>query len=131
MKSRIIDLPAEKILIYGFSPEREALFAKVAEKLGTELKIIPEDMAAQTVGYLAGFAGASDSGERASAQGECVIFLTDGKKLNKTLEMMRAEGLGGIPLKAAVTEHNRRMTLIELMDELAREHRKLHPEENN
>lgn len=131
MKSRIVNQTKEKILIYGFSPEREALFTQTAEKLGVQLNIVPHDLAAQKVGYLADFGGFSDSGERGGAEGECVIFSgMDGKKLNNTLDAMGASGLGGIPLKAAVTEHNVKFTLKELMDELAKEHRQLHPEEN-
>lgn len=131
MKSRIVDYRKQKILIYNFSPEREQLFEKTANDLNAELKIIPSGSASQTVGHLAGVAGYHETETSADADGECVIFADmDGKALERALDKMRANGLGGIPLKAAVTPHNLKMTLGELMDELAREHKKLHQKEN-
>lgn len=130
MKSRIYDKPREKILIYGFSEEKAALFEQTARKLRIDLAVLPSDSAGQQIGYLAGFGGFSDSGIRTEAAGECVIFsCMEGKSLNRTLDEMKANGLGGIPLKAAITAHNQKMTLSELMEELAKEHRQLHPEE--
>ncbi len=127
MKSRIMTPAPEKILIYGFDAEYEARFLRAAELLRIRLETIPEDSAAEKVGLLAGFKGFEPSGKALTRAGQCVIFSCIGeKKLNKVLEVMRSCGLGGIPLKAAVTESNLRMTLSELMDELEKEHKKMH-----
>ena len=70
--------------------------------------------------------------EKTSDSRQCVIFsCMDGKKLSRTVDDMRSNGLGGIPLKAAVTATNQTMSLTELMDELEKEHRLMHKGEKD
>lgn len=127
MRSRIMNAPEEKILIYGFDAAEEERFRRTSDKLKIGLKVLPRESASEQVGYLAGFAGFSSCGEKSERDERCVIFsCIDGKRLNKVLDAMRENGLGGIPLKAAVTAYNQKMTLSELMDELAKEHEKMH-----
>lgn len=128
MKSRVMNAPKERLLIYGFDDETADKFRAVAKRMKTELSVIPAGSVSEQVGYLAGFAGFSPKGEKADADPrQCVIFsCMDGKKLSRTVDDMRANGLGGIPLKAAVTSVNQKMTLSELMDELEKEHRIMH-----
>ena len=136
MRSRIMNAPAEKILIYGFDESDTEKFRGVSKRMKTELSVIPQESAGEQVGYLAGFAGfspqAADAEKNVSDNRQCVIFsCMDGKKLSRTVDDMRANGLGGIPLKAAVTSMNQKMTLTELMDELEKEHRIMHKGEEN
>lgn len=132
MKSRIMKAPKERLLIYGFDDETAEKFRAVAQRMKTELSVLPPESAAEQVGFLAGFAGFSAKGDAsASDPRQCVIFsCMDGKKLSRTVDDMRANGLGGIPLKAAVTSVNQKMTLSELMDELEKEHRIMHKGED-
>lgn len=134
MRSRIMKTPNEKIIIYGFDPEKTEKFRQVAMRMKTELEILPPESAGEQVGYLAGFGGFSpkDRANVSSDSRQCVIFsCMDGKKLSRTVDDMRSNGLGGIPLKAAVTPINQKMTLSELMDELEKEHRIMHKGEEN
>lgn len=132
MKSRIMNAPKQQLLIYGFDNETTDKFKAVAQRMKTELSVLPPESAAEQVGYLAGFAGFSAKADKsASDPRQCVIFsCMDGKKLSRTVDDMRANGLGGIPLKAAVTSVNQKMTLSELMDELEKEHRIMHKGED-
>lgn len=132
MKSRVMNAPKQQLLIYGFDNETTDKFKAVAERMKTELSVLPPESSAEQVGYLAGFAGFSAMSDKtASDPRQCVIFsCMDGKKLSRTVDDMRANGLGGIPLKAAVTSVNQKMTLSELMDELEKEHRIMHKGED-
>lgn len=131
MKSRIMNAPKQQLLIYGFDDETTDKFKAVAERMKTELSVLPPESAGEQVGFLAGFAGFSAKADKtAHDPRQCVIFsCMDGKKLGRTVDDMRANGLGGIPLKAAVTSVNQKMTLSELMDELEKEHRIMHRED--
>lgn len=133
MKARIIKTPEEKILIYGFDEEKTEKFRQTAMRVKTELAVLPPESAGEQVGYLAGFSGFSaKEGEKLTDSRQCVIFsCMDGKKLSRTVDEMRSNGLGGIPLKAAVTGANQKMTLSELMDELEKEHRIMHKEKED
>lgn len=127
MRSRVMGVPDGKILIYGFDEHSRQLFEECAKRQRLKLKVLPEDCAAEQIGYLADFSGFSSCGEKAYREEQCVIFsCIDGKKLNSLLDDMRTCGLGGISLKAAVTGYNQKMTLSELMDELWKEHRQMH-----
>lgn len=131
MRSRIMKAPAEKLLIYGFTEEDIEKFRGVSRRMGIELCVLPPESGGEQVGYLAGFAGFSPKAcpeDIAADSRQCVIFFMDGKKLSRTVDDMRSNGLGGIPLKAAVTAANQKMTLSELMDELEKEHRLMHKE---
>ena len=132
MKSRVMNAPKQQLLIYGFDDETTGKFKAVAERMKTELSVLPPESSAEQVGYLAGFVGFSARADKsASDPRQCVIFsCMDGKKLSRTVDDMRANGLGGIPLKAAVTSVNQKMTLSELMDELEKEHRIMHKGED-
>lgn len=123
-----MNTPKEKLLIYGFDEEKTESFRQVAKRMKTELCVLPPESAGEQVGYLAGFSGfMSLDCEKTSDSRQCVIFsCMDGKKLSLTVDEMRSNGLGGIPLKAAVTPTNQTMTLSELMDELEKEHRIMH-----
>ena len=129
MKARIMNAPVEKLLIYGFDGDKTEKFRQTAMRMKTELVVLPPESAGEQVGYLAGFAGFSPKSEKITDSRQCVIFsCMDGKKLSRTVDDMRSNGLGGIPLKAAVTPVNQKMTLSELMDELEKEHRIMHKE---
>ena len=117
MRSRIMNAPKAQILLYGFGSEDADKFRSCAQPLKIGINELPHDCACEKVGYLAGFSGFSSCGEKLEREGRCVIFsCIDGKQLNKVLDSMRASGLGNIPLKAAVTACNQKMTLTELMD---------------
>ncbi|MBP0956108.1 MAG: DUF3783 domain-containing protein [Oscillospiraceae bacterium] len=133
MKARIMNTPEEKILIYGFDGEKTEKFRQTAMRMKTKLAVLPPESAGEQVGYLAGFSGFSaKEGEKQTDSRQCVIFsCMDGKKLSRTVDEMRSNGLGGIPLKAAVTAVNQKMTLSELMDELEKEHRIMHKEKED
>lgn len=133
MKARIMNTPKEKLLIYGFDEEKTDKFLQVAKRMKTELCVLPPESAGEQVGYLAGFHGfMSTDCEKTSDSRQCVIFsCMDSKKLSRTVDEMRTNGLGGIPLKAAVTPTNQTMTLSELMDELEKEHRIMHSGEED
>ena len=131
MRARIMNIPAEKLLIYGFTGEDAEKFRGVAKRMRVELCVLPPESAGEQVGYLAGFGGfyPKASEEKLTDSRQCVIFSMDGKKLSRTVDDMRSNGLGGIPLKAAVTASNQKMTLSELMDELEKEHKLMHKED--
>lgn len=133
MRARIMNTPVEKILIYGFDGEKTENFRQTAMRVKTELAVLSPESAGEQVGYLAGFSGFSaKEGEKLTDSRQCVIFsCMDGKKLSRTVDEMRSNGLGGIPLKAAVTPTNQKMTLSELMDELEKEHRIMHKEKED
>ncbi|MGN0642711.1 MAG: DUF3783 domain-containing protein [Huintestinicola sp.] len=126
MKARVT-MPSEKILIYGFSEEKTEAFKKMAQKLKIELCAADKLSAGEQIGYLVGYKGFAPSGEKISADDECVVFsgISSGR-LDKVLAEMRSCGLGGIPLKAAVTAYNQRLTLSELIEELKKEHAAMH-----
>lgn len=128
-----MNTPEEKILIYGFDGEKTEKFRQTAMRMKTKLAVLPPESAGEQVGYLAGFSGFSaKEGEKQTDSRQCVIFsCMDGKKLSRTVDEMRSNGLGGIPLKAAVTAVNQKMTLSELMDELEKEHRIMHKEKED
>lgn len=128
MRARIMNTPKEKMIIYGFDEEKTEKFRQTAKRMKTELSVLPPESAGEQVGYLAGFSGFSPKeDEKITDSRQCVIFsCMDGKKLSQTVDHMRSNGLGGIPLKAAVTPTNQKMTLTELMDELEKEHRIMH-----
>lgn len=135
MRSRIMNAPRERLIIYGFDDDTAEKFKGTAQRMHTELCVLSPESAREQVGYLAGFAGFSakdplpDNPDPDPRQ--CVIFsCMDGKKLSRTVDDVRANGLGGIPLKAAVTSVNQKMTLSELMDELEKEHRIMHKGED-
>lgn len=132
MRSRVMNAPRERLIIYGFDDETAEKFRAVAQRMKTELSVLPTESCAEQVGFLAGFVGFSAKADMtASDPRQCVIFsCMDGKKLSRTVDDMRAVGLGGIPLKAAVTSVNQKMTLSELMDELEKEHRIMHKGED-
>ncbi|MCI7768322.1 MAG: DUF3783 domain-containing protein [Oscillospiraceae bacterium] len=128
-----MNTPSEKILIYGFTEEYAEKFRGVAKRMKLELCILPPESAGEQVGYLAGFGGFAAGAvteEKRTDSRQCVIFFTDGRKLSRTVDDMRSNGLGGIPLKAAVTAANQKMTLSELMDELEKEHKIMHSEDD-
>ena len=132
MRARIMNTPKEKMIIYGFDEEKTEKFRQTAKRMKTELSVLPPESAGEQVGYLAGFGGFEPADcEKTCDSRQCVIFsCMDGKKLSRTVDDMRANGLGGIPLKAAVTSVNQKMTLSELMDELEKEHRIMHKGED-
>jgi len=126
MKSRIMNVPKAQVLLYGFPEDSIKKFRSCAKPLKIEVTPLPNECAGEKVGYLAGFGGFSSCGEKSVREGQCVIFsCIDGKRLNSLLDSMRASGLKNIPLKAAVTAYNQKMTLSELMDELQKEHEAL------
>ncbi len=130
MKSRIMNKKREKILIYGFNKEISDLFFKTAEDLKTELVVLDRQCASERIGFLAGEEGYLPAEEKSEAEGECVIFSgIEGKALDRTLSVMRKNGLGNISLKAIVTPHNMSMTLGQLMTELKKEHLAMHGNE--
>ncbi|MCM1523210.1 MAG: DUF3783 domain-containing protein [Ruminococcus sp.] len=126
MRARIVNSgkPSGRIImIYGFDGGTQEVFRSCCADTGAELRVIDSGRAGERIGFLAEFGGFSSNGTEVSREGRCVIFSGfDSKGLDKALASMRKNGLGGIPLKAVVTEHNQSMTLSELMDELEREH---------
>lgn len=121
MKSRIIPAAPEMVLSYGIGDKSEALTA-AADSLGIEHRVIPPEMAGESVGFLAGYGGFSSNGSKTAADGECVIFSgISGKRLDAVLKAIRENG-ATIPLKAIVTEHNQSKSVEWLLAELSKEH---------
>jgi hypothetical protein len=121
----------ELVLLYRLDPssEKGQKVREVLAQLQIRTKTLTEDMLGQTIGYLAeisGFpAGPAHPGAEpaAEATGEVLLMkdISD-ERIDQILRGFREKGVGPIALKACVTPHNQKWTLLELIHELSREH---------
>ena len=122
MKARLSS-PLPKVAAGVNIPQEKAeIIAEVMAAVGGKYTASANDCGADSVGYVCGLSGHTESTERTEVTEELLIFSgLDSKDLNKAVTMLRSKGCD-IPLKAMVTPHNRDWTVSALAGELAREH---------
>ena len=122
MKARL-SAPLPKVAAGVNIPQEKAdIVAEVMAEVGGKFIAAPNDCGADSVGYVCGFSGYTESEARTEVAEEILIFSgLDNKDLNKAVTLLRSKGCE-IPLKAMVTPHNRDWTVSTLAGELAREH---------
>ena len=122
MKARLSS-PLPKVAAGVNIPQEKAeIIAEVMAAVGGKYTASAKDCGADSVGYVCGLSGYTESTARTEVTEELLIFSgLDSKDLNKAVTMLRSKGCD-IPLKAMVTPHNRDWTVSALAGELAREH---------
>ena len=123
MRSRIITT-APLVLSYGLDSDQINKLDSAVGKLGITHKPLPHDSKDETIGYLCGFKGfdKSDSPSDQPLDKQCLVLSgIQRKQLDTLLKNMKTAGLF-IPLKAMVTPSNQSWKLIDLVNELQKEH---------
>ena len=116
------------ILAVHFSAKKLAKLRMAAMRLGAKVRVVEKWEYLNAVGSLTGDLGSLESfydGEDFS--GELLVFahFTDAQ-LNLFLQAMRAAKLPPVALKAVLTEENRGWNMLELHEELNKEHEMMH-----
>ena len=119
----------ETILLYGLDLEKEKgkAICRLAEQMGMKTVQLQEKDLSQTIGYLAEIPGYEqievENTEAETTDGELLAFygLSDAH-LNMFLSKYKEAGIPPVSLKAVVTEHNRNWKLLQLFQELQKEH---------
>ena len=116
------------ILAVHFSAKKLAKLRMAAMRLGAKVRVVEKWEYLNAVGSLTGDLGGFESfydGEDFS--GELLVFahFTDAQ-LNLFLQAMRAAKLPPVALKAVLTEENRGWNMLELHEELKKEHEMMH-----
>lgn len=122
MKARL-SAPLPKVAAGVNIPQEKAdIIAEVMASVGGKYIAAANDCGEDSVGYVCGLSGYTESEARTEVTEELLIFSgLDSKDLNKAVTMLRSKGCD-IPLKAMVTPHNRDWTVSALASELAGEH---------
>ena len=123
MRSRIITV-SPLVLSYGLDSEQAKKLDSAAVKLGITHKPLPHESKDETIGYLCGFRGfeKSDSPSDQLLDKQCLVMSgIQRKQLDTLLKELKSAGLF-IPLKAMVTPSNQSWKLIDLVNELQKEH---------
>lgn len=118
----------ELVLLYQLdaTSEKGMKIREVLSRLNIRAKTISQTMLSQTIGHLAGLPGhlanpAAYDGEPVSDEVLLMKDLSDAR-IDRLLKDFRDNGIGRIDLKAVVTAHNQKWTVLDLITELRQEH---------
>ncbi len=124
MKSRIIKTVPETIIAYK-QRENLAFLKRIAASLKISLTVAEDNLAGESVGFLAGYGGFASNGSSEEAEEGCLIFANlSSSNVDKVLSALR-EAKISIPYKAVVTASNQSWSLKKLISELAAERSRL------
>ena len=118
----------ELVLLYQLdaTSEKGMKIREILSRLNIRAKTISHAMLSQTIGHLADLPGhapkSSDyTGEPISDEVLLMKDLSDAR-IDRLLKDFRENGVSRIDLKAVVTPHNQKWTLLDLISELRQEH---------
>lgn len=119
MRSRIRAAYPETVMLFYVDDEKQRAVSDVMEKLSVRVIVPEREKYGCTVGYLAGYAGFSDShSDENGREGELMIFAgISSKRLDTILAALRKSGIS-VRFKAVVTAANRSFTIPELMEHM-------------
>ena len=116
------------ILAVHFSAKKLTKLRMAAMRMGAKVRVVEKWEYLNAVGSLTGDLGSFESfydGEDFS--GELLVFAHfSDAQLNLFLQAMRASKLPPVALKAVLTDENKGWNLLELHEELQKEHEALH-----
>ena len=117
------------VLAIHFPAKKLAKLRMAAMRLGAQVRVVEKWEYLNAVGSLTGDLGSFESfydGE--DFPGELLLFahFTD-ERLQLFLQAMKQAKLPPVALKAVLTEENKGWTILDLHDELLKEHRAMHP----
>ena len=117
----------EEVLLYHLeeSTEKGQLVRRVFAKMRVPVRTITDEMLGETLGYAAGLVGFGPSGEAYTGPGvESEVLIMNSfteKRMNEMFRLFREHQVPPIPLKAVITENNKKWRLIDLFSELDQE----------
>ena len=116
-----------KVLLYNLDADgtRGTHIRAILASLGVEAQTVTPDDLGQTIGHLAGLPGFEASEDDVDDEAPSIEFMVmcgfSESLLDAFLDAMQAEGIR-VDHKAIVTEHNRSLTLLDLMGDIHGEH---------
>lgn len=116
------------VLAVHFSAKKLAKLRMAAMRLGAGVRVVEKWEYLNAIGSLTGDLGSFDSfydGEDFSDEMLVFAHFSD-ERLNLFLQSMRAAKLPPVSLKAVLTDENQTWNILELHDELQKEHARLH-----
>lgn len=130
MKSRINPRTVipQKIVGYCIDVEKKKKLMEIAMELNINICFVGTESAGETVGFLSRIIGFDKTGKIIENPPECEVVIMSGLKNNiidKFLKMS-AENDASVELKCVVTSVNQLWELHTLIDELKKEHEKMH-----
>lgn len=126
----------ESVLLMNFKDKKQLKGIQMtAFLLKLKIRVIEEKDFLQPIGYLAGVEGIDSSGQVFEGTGpakEIMVFAgVSDAKLQSMLEMMRKNGIRRVDHKAVLTPTNAQWNVLELYEELDKEHQAMHQRKQN
>lgn len=124
MKARVVTQVQACVLVYGVNDERRQALDAILQEMNILGKYLSDQDLAQSVGYLAGFAGflrKEEVGQSVDCGGCVVMCAMVNARMNAFLKALQKQGIN-IPLKAMVTATNQSWSFQKLLKELLSEH---------
>ncbi len=124
MKARVVTQMQACVLAYGIDDERRQALDAILQDMDIAAKYISDQDLAQSIGYLAGFAGFArkeEAGRHVDCGGCVVMCAMPNARMNAFLKALQTQGVN-IPLKAMVTANNQSWSFCKLLEELSNEH---------
>lgn len=118
----------KKVLLYNFTPERARAVRAALSQLDCGVVSVPCKDQSQAVGAVVGLAGYA---RKKSAPAEnfseemLVMYGFFGEGIDVVIHLLKAAGVGAVPLKAVVTETNAAWDGVTLYREIKAEHEKM------
>ncbi len=113
------------VLLYNFSSSRLKLVRKALSAIGCSVRTVMKKEYAQPIGYLAGVENYSFTNKQLSEKGfdeEMLVMCGFGSEMIDVLiSALKKSGVGSVPLKAVVTEHNINWDSVKLYNEIKAE----------
>ncbi len=130
MKSRINPRTVipQKIVGYCINPEKKEKLMEIAMELNINICFVGSESAGETVGYLTRIVGFSKTDKVIENPPKCEAIIMSGLKNNlmdKFLKISR-ERDASVDLKCVVTSVNQSWEVHELINEIKKEHEKMH-----
>ncbi len=131
MKARIKDTVKRQVLCVNLDEEKKRLVEAACSADRAEMISASAEQGAEKVGAFFGLNGYSFSGRRDITVSAEVLVISgfDDTELMQFVSRLRQLG-ARIPLKAAVTEHNKDWTLSQLIGHLTEEHEYMNRKQN-
>lgn len=116
------------VLAVHFPAKKLAKLRMIAMRLGVRLRVVEKWEYLNALGVLTGDLDAFDCFyDGADFSGELLVFAhLDNSRLDAFLQAMRTAKLPPVALKAVLTDENKGWNMLELHDELQKEHQALH-----
>lgn len=115
------------VLLYNFSGSRLTLARKTLLAIGCNVRTVAKKEYGQSIGYLVGDENYSHLNKKITGNGfddEMLVMYGFGSEMiDVMIAALKKCGIGSIPLKAVVTEHNIKWDSVTLYNEIKAEHR--------